>query len=266
MTSIATRLAGARGEARRDLEVLMCHVLRRSRAWLYAHGEVRLDAADADRLDALAARRTRGEPVAYLTGRREFWGLDLEVGPATLVPRPESELLVELCRAHVPASGYVLDVGTGSGAIAVALACECPDLTLTATDVDPAALEVARRNAERLGARVEFLVADLFEGLEGRCFDVVVSNPPYVAADDPHLAALAFEPRQALVGGKDGLDILRRLIADAPARLAPAGWLLVEHGADQGAAVRDLFAAAGFRDVHTHPDLAGLERATLGRR
>jgi release factor glutamine methyltransferase len=266
MTSIGARLAAARGEERRDLEVLMCHVLGRSRAWLYAHGEARLDTADADRLDALAARRARGEPVAYLTGRREFWGLDLEVGPATLVPRPETELLVELCRAHVPPSGCVLDVGTGAGAIVLALARECPELTLTATDIDPAALAVARRNAERLDARVEFLVADLFEGLAGRRFDVVVSNPPYVAADDPHLEALAFEPRRALVGGKDGLDVLRRLIAGAPARLAPAGWLLVEHGADQGAAVRNLFAAAGLRDIHTQPDLAGHERATLGRR
>lgn len=266
MTSIGARLAAARGEERRDLEVLMCHVLGRSRAWLYAHGEAHLDAADGDRLDALAARRARGEPVAYLTGHREFWGLDLEVGPAALVPRPETELLVELCRARLPPTGCVLDVGTGSGAVVLALARECPELTLTATDVDPAALAVARRNAERLDARVEFLVADLFEGLAGRCFDVVVSNPPYVATDDPHLEALAFEPRRALVGGQDGLDVLRRLIAGAPARLAPAGWLIVEHGADQGATVRNLFTAAGFRDIHTQPDLAGHERATLGRR
>ena len=264
MTTVAARLAAARGEARRDVEVLLGHLLGRSRAWLYAHGECVLTDAQTEGLDALVARRELGEPVAYLTGRREFWGLELEVGPETLVPRPDTEILVEQCLAHIPVRGSVLDVGTGAGAVVLAVARERPDACLTATDIDPDALAVARRNAERLGAAVEFLVADLYDGLAGLRFDVIVSNPPYVAEHDPHLATLRFEPRRALVAGPDGLAVLRRLIAGAPDVLEPGGWLVVEHGAEQGASVRTLFAASGFSSIRSERDLAGHERVTLG--
>jgi release factor glutamine methyltransferase len=266
VSRIDALLARRAGEARRDLEVLLGHVLRRPRAWLYAHGDTELDDVAERELEALLARRDAGEPVAYLVGEREFYGLDFAVGPAVLVPRPETELLVEIAAAHTPPGGRVLDVGTGSGAIVIALATTRPDATFVAVDVDPAALAVARCNAARHRVLVAFTESDVFADLEATGFDVIVSNPPYVRAGDPQLATLRHEPRHALVGGVDGLAVIDRLVAGAPDRLRREGLLVVEHGADQGPAVRALFARAGLRDVETVADLAGLPRATLGRR
>lgn len=263
MTSGAA-LAGAAEllGTRLDAELLLAHVLDATRAGVIARDERELTPEQQGDFEQLLARRLAGEPLAYLTGTKEFWSLKLEVTPDVLVPRPETELLVEWGLSLRPSA--VLDVGTGSGAIALALARELPGVAIVATDLSPAALAVAARNAvaHRL-ERVRFEQANLFP-VEGR-FDLIVSNPPYVAEGDPHLADLKFEPALALTSGRDGLDALRALVAGAPQYLRPGGWLLVEHGATQGAAVRALFAAAGFGAVETRRDFAGLERATGGR-
>ena len=250
-------------EERRDREVLLAHVLRCDRARLYAHPEQ--EVLDHPVLDALLERRARHEPVAYLTGHRAFWSMDLTVTRDVLVPRVETELVVELALARLADTGRVLDLGTGSGAIALAIARERPGLTVSASDVSAEALVVARANGARHGIVVEWLQRDWLTGIGGT-FDVIVANPPYVADADPHLAALCWEPRLALVAGADGLTALQRIVREAPARIVTGGWLLVEHGCDQGARVRELFRAAGFVDVTTHCDLAGLERATAGKR
>jgi release factor glutamine methyltransferase len=251
-----------------DAGLLLAHILGTTRARLLAHAEVAVEPAAAERYATLIERRAAGEPLAYLTGRREFWSLELAVTPAVLVPRPETELLVERALALPAASvGCVVDLGTGSGAVALALAVERPRWQITATDVSAAALAVARANATRLGLAVEFCEGDWFAPLAGRRFDLVVSNPPYVAADDPALAtpALAHEPRLALTPGTDALGCLRAIVRGAPRHLAPGGWLLLEHGADQGAAVRGELVLAGFRYVRSHRDLGGHERATEGQ-
>lgn len=257
-----------RDEARRDGEVLLGYCLGRSRSWLFTWPEAEVPAASAARYRDLLARRRAGEPVAYLVGERDFWSLSLRVTAATLVPRPDTETLVSWALGlSLPDDARVLDAGTGSGAIALALASERPGWRVTAVDRDPAALAVAADNAERLGlGPVRFLESDWFAALGGERFDLVVANPPYLAADDPHLAgpALAHEPQQALVAGPTGLEDLAALVAAAPGCLAPGGWLLLEHGCDQGAAVRGMLADAGFEAVATHRDLAGLERASGG--
>jgi len=275
-------LAGAAGVlgTRLDAELLLAHVLDVPRATVIARDDRELTPEELGDFERLLARRLAGEPLAYLTGTREFWSLELEVTPDVLVPRPETELLVEWCLSLPPSSSFprtresslsVLDIGTGSGAIALAIARELPQARVVASDISPAALAVARRNAARVGvANVEFAESDLFERLDSRVrgndgFDVIVSNPPYVAEGDPHLAELRFEPALALTSGADGLDALRAIVAGAPAYLRDGGWLLVEHGATQGAAVRELFARAGLADVATRRDLAGHERATGGR-
>ena len=253
-----------------EAALLLAHVLQRSRGWLFAHAGDAVAEADAMAYDTLLARRERGEPVAYLCGRRGFWTLDLAVTPDTLIPRPETELLVELALARLPPSGEarIADLGTGSGAIALALASERPRARVVATDASAAALEVARGNARRLGlGNVEFREGDWFGALPDARFDVVASNPPYIAEDDPHLARgdLRHEPPAALASGSDGLDAIRRIVADAPAHLSPGGWLLVEHGWTQGASVRGLMQAAGLSAVSTHRDLEDRDRITLGR-
>jgi release factor glutamine methyltransferase len=271
-SSVEDWLEARSPDERRDREVLVAFLTGRSRAWLYAHGDERLSAAVTSRLERFLERRRAGEPIAYLIGHREFFGLDLEVGPTVLVPRPETELLVELALtglapgASASAGQRVLDLGTGSGAIAIAIAKSRPDCTVSAIDVDVAALDVAERNAARHAVHIEFLASDWFEALRGRRFELIVSNPPYVAEGDPHLDALAFEPRLALAAGRDGLDALATVIGGAAEHLESRGRLIVEHGAEQGEAVRSLFARARLRDVATHRDLAGLERATLGRK
>lgn len=275
-TTAADLLAGAAAglpghEGRHEAEVLLLHVLGRERAWLFAHGDSPVEAMQRQRFLALVARRAAGEPVAYLTGRRGFWTLDLEVTPATLVPRAETELLVEQALELLPAGEGrdVLDLGTGSGAIALALASERPLARVTATDASAAALEVASRNAAAHGlGRVRLVQGNWFAPLTGQRFDLVVSNPPYIAAGDPHLARgdLRFEPATALASGPQGLDDIALIAAQAPAHLHAGGWLLLEHGHDQGAAVRAVLQAAGLGEVATCQDLEGRDRVTRGRR
>jgi release factor glutamine methyltransferase len=259
---------------RLDAELLLAHVLDVSRANVIARDDRVLTPEEQGDFEQLLARRLAGEPLAYLTGTREFWSLELEVTRDVLVPRPETELLVEWTLSSPPrtrGSGLsVLDIGTGSGAIALAVAKELPQARVVASDVSAAALAVARRNAASIGvANLQFVESNLFEGLGPRFrgddgYDVIVSNPPYVAEGDPHLAELRFEPALALTSGADGLDALRAIVAGAPGHLRAGGWLLVEHGATQGPAVRALFARAGFAAVETRRDLAGFERATGG--
>lgn len=276
MTDAAPRVAGLLAQARLvidpvDADLLLAHALGKSRTWLFAHAGDVVDRADADRFRALLARRIAGEPVAYLIGTRGFWTLDLAVTPATLVPRPETELLVELALARLPpdAPMRVADLGTGSGAIALALAKERPHAEVVAIDASEAALAVARSNAVRNGLRnVTFRAGSWLDPLAGETFDLIASNPPYIADGDPHLGQgdLRFEPPMALSSGADGLDAIRVITRDAPACLCPGGWLLLEHGWDQAPAVRALLAAACFEAVATHPDLARRDRVTLGRR
>ena len=213
---------------------------------------------------AFLARRAAGEPVAYILGRKEFYGMELEVTPAVLVPRPETELLVDLALARKPAC--VLDLGTGSGAIALALKRHLPSARVVAADASAEALAVAQRNAARFGLDIEWRLGRWFEPLAGECFDGIVCNPPYVAVGDPHLAALPFEPRLALLAGVDGLDAIRLLAREAPAHLVPGGWLLLEHGMGQHQAVRALLEAAGLETEAGWPDLAGIPRVAGGRR
>lgn len=253
-----------------DTELLLAEALGRSRSWLYAHPEAAVPAPARARFEALLARRQAGEPVAYLLGRQGFWSLELEVSPATLIPRPETELLVELALARLPAgqSLRVADLGTGSGAIALALARERPQAHVVATDASAEALTVARRNAARLGlGRVEFRDGDWLVPLAQERFDLIASNPPYIEQDDPHLAQgdLRFEPPAALASGADGLDAIRVIVRDAGRHLHPGGWLLLEHGWNQGPAVRVLLEAAGFSEVATERDLEGRDRVSLGR-
>lgn len=267
----SARLGGI--DARHEAELLLLHVLERPRSWLFAHATDPLAAADQAAFETLLARRMAGEPVAYLTGRRGFWTLDLEVDPATLIPRPETERLVELALERLPSdqSLQLADLGTGSGAIALALASERPQAQVLATDASPGALAVAARNAARHELRnVCFAEGghDWYAPLQGARFDLIASNPPYIASDDPHLdqGDLRFEPASALASGVDGLDDIRRIVDGGQAHLRPGGWLLIEHGWDQGAAIRALFDAAGFAEVQTAQDLEQRDRITLGRR
>ena len=243
-------------------------VLGKNSAWLIAHADEPVSLESEQAFAALAGRRGRGEPVAYILGEREFYGLEFRVAPAVLIPRPETELLVELALARIPgnAAVRVLDLGTGSGAIAVALAKERPQAQLTAVDVDYAALGVARENARRHGVRVRFYCGDWLGPLPGETFDLIVSNPPYVAAGDPHLALgdVRFEPQRALLGGADGLDCIRTIVVKARPHLRSGAWLLFEHGYDQAEACRALLQAQGYSEVQSWPDLAGIPRVSGG--
>ena len=269
-TTVAQALqqALALGLPRIDAQLLLLHALgqpRDARAWLLTH--------DGDALgdvqpyfEALCQRRLAGEPVAYLTGRKEFYGLALQVDARVLDPRPDTETLVDWALQLLPGDGHglrIADLGTGSGAIALALQQQRPQAEVWAVDASEDALAVARANAERLGLPLHLARSDWLSALEGR-FDAIVTNPPYIRDEDPHLAALRHEPRQALASGADGLDDIRRIVQAAPACLRGGGWLLIEHGWDQAGAVRALLSARGFAQVQSREDLAGIERASGG--
>lgn len=254
-----------------EAELLLAHVIDRPRSWLFAHDDGCPDAVQQARFEHLVGRRAAGAPIAYLTGVRGFWRFDLTVSPATLIPRPETERLVELALERLPADRVldVADLGTGSGAIALAIATERPAARVLATDASAEALEVARGNAARLGlSNVRFAHGDWCAPLGDARFDLIASNPPYIAADDPHLEQgdLRHEPPSALASGPDGLDAIRVIARDAYERVRPGGWLLLEHGFDQGAAVRAVLTRASWCDVETALDLEQRDRVTLGRR
>ena len=270
-------------EARVDAQTLLRHALGVTRAWLIAHADHALGSEEQARFNSLLQRRLRGEPVAYILGSREFYGLDFSVAPGVLIPRPDTETLVEAALRLIPetppshqpapASGRgsplrILDLGTGSGAIAIAIAVNRFDTAVTAADQSEAALTIARGNAEKLGAtNLRLLKSDWFSALKDELFDIVVSNPPYIAEADPHLSQgdLCFEPSSALASGADGLDDIRLIIADTPAHLERGGWLLLEHGYDQAERVAGLLKEAGFTEIGHATDLGGIQRVTLGR-
>lgn len=256
--------------ARLDAEVLLAACLGQPRSYLHAWPERTVDDAARQQYGNWIQRRADGEPVAHLTGVREFWSLPLTVTPDTLIPRPETETLVELALAKLPADRAcrVADLGTGSGAIALAIASERPRCEIIATDNSASALAVAQENAERLGIRnVRFVAGHWCEPLPGSLFDFILGNPPYIAVGDPHLDTgdVRYEPPTALAAGSDGLDDLRTIASTARAHLRPGGWLVVEHGYDQGDHVARLFCASGYAEVSTHSDTAGLSRVTMGR-
>ncbi|WP_412461474.1 peptide chain release factor N(5)-glutamine methyltransferase [Pseudomonas sp. SC11] len=273
MTIIASLLRNAQlpdsSSARLDAELLLSAALGKSRSYLHTWPERIVSSEAADTYAAWLERRRAGEPVAYILGHQGFWKLDLEVAPHTLIPRPDTELLVEAALELLPASAaQVLDLGTGTGAIALALASECPAWQVTAVDRVEEAVALAERNRQRLHlANVQVRASHWFEALAGERFDLIISNPPYIASEDPHLSAgdVRFEPSSALVAGVDGLDDLRLIIARAPQHLVAGGWLLLEHGYDQASAVRELLTASGFSDVGSRRDLGGHERISLGR-
>lgn len=268
--ALAAALGLAHREARLEAQVLLCRTLNCSRAYLIAHDTDSLATGQTAAFDALLARRVAGEPVAYILGEREFFGLSFAVSPAVLIPRPETELLVELALDHRPENEpcRVLDLGTGSGAVAITIAKHRPLAEVVAVDQSAAALAVAQENAERLGAaNVRFLQSDWYAALAGQTFDLIVSNPPYIADADPHLGQgdLRFEPATALASGADGLVAIRTIVQGAPAHLREGGWLLFEHGYDQAAACRELLAQAGFHEVGSAADLAGIARVSFGQ-
>ena len=268
----ALRQAATAGLDRLDAQMLLLQALGRSphdRAWLIAHDSDPLAPEAGTRWQALLRRRLAGEPVAYLLGEKEFGGLNLQVDARVLVPRPDTEVLVEWALDALAPAGTkaqsLLDLGTGSGAIALTVATRRPDAQVTATDASADALAVAQANAQRLGVSVRFAQGAWLAAVPGERFDVIASNPPYIAEGDPHLAALTHEPLSALTAGPDGLDDLRLIVAQAPAALYPGGWLLLEHGHDQAAAVRELLTTRGFETVGSRTDLAGIERCSGGR-
>jgi release factor glutamine methyltransferase len=270
VATLKAALALAPDEARIEVQSLLLRVLNVQRAYLLAHPEQVLDEVQQNTYDTLLQRRLRGEPIAHLLGEREFFGLNFKVTPATLIPRPETELLVELAllRMQQGRAGRILDLGTGSGAVALSIAYARRDAEVVAVDASAAALQVARENAERLGIRnTSFLQSDWFTALNGQRFDLIVSNPPYVAAGDVHLARgdVRFEPLSALASGADGLDDIRCIILAAPQHLTAKGWLLLEHGYDQAEPVRALLKQNGFDDVFSEKDLAGIERVSGGQ-
>jgi release factor glutamine methyltransferase len=265
---VSRALAGA-GIEPREARLLLAEACGFSEASVIAQGERELPAEIEAHFAQMVARRRDGEPIAYIVGRREFYSLPLSVGPPVLIPRPETELLVDLALERLPpdASASVLDLGTGSGAIALAIKRNRPRARVVAVEIAATALEYAKRNAAKLGLEIELVHGRWFEPVGGERFDLVVSNPPYVALEDPHLnqGDLRFEPRYALVAGADGLDEIREIARSAGQFLSPGGWLLLEHGFGQAKTVQELLADAGFDAVTTWPDLAGIARATGGK-
>ena len=274
MSSIAQALAAAREKLNAaEARQLLGHVLQKPAAWLLAHDDEMLTEHQLAHYASLCARRRGGEPIAYLTGAREFYGRTFHVAPGVLIPRPETELLVDLAKSWTESrvgAGQtalrILDLGTGSGCIAISIALECTECELVAIDASEEALAIARTNAEQLGATVRIFCSDWFSMLADERFDLIVSNPPYIASGDAHLALgdLVHEPPTALSSGPDGLDAIRTIIATAPHFLRPAGSLWLEHGYDQAEAVRQLFQAAGYTDIRQHTDIAGIVRVSGG--
>ncbi len=253
-----------------EANLLLMSLLKVNRAWLIAHQDDELPASTDAAFEALLARRLKGEPIAYILGEREFFGLSLKVTPDTLIPRADTETLVEAALAKIPPNlpYSILDLGTGTGAIALAIAINRPQTQVTAVDASAGALTVAQENAVKLQIPdVQFVLSHWFDALAGKTFDVIVSNPPYIEADDIHLSQgdVRFEPRSALVSGQDGLNDIRHIIAHAPQHLNPQGWLMFEHGYNQANAVATLLQQAGFQHIETIKDLGGNERVTLGR-
>lgn len=296
MTTVTGALQAARGKlAAAEARLLLGHVLQQSAVWLLTHDDTELEEEQLTRFASLCARRRGGEPIAYLLGTREFYGREFHVAPGVLIPRPETELLVDIAKRKVggeagisrstvprlpngPASGrhssseaggtaQVLDLGTGSGCIAISIALECPQCEVVAVDASPAALTIARENVQRMGANVRLIESDWFDEIAAERFDLIVSNPPYIAAADPHLALgdLRHEPPTALASGKDGLDAIRRIVSSAPHFLRPHGSLWLEHGYDQANALREMLAA-DFVDIEQIEDLAGIIRISGGTR
>ncbi|WP_060512487.1 peptide chain release factor N(5)-glutamine methyltransferase [Pseudomonas sp. NBRC 111124] len=273
MTIIASLLRNAQlpdsPSERLDAELLLAAAIGKSRSFLHTWPERIVSSEDAETYAGYLQRRRAGEPVAYILGQQGFWKIDLEVAPHTLIPRPDTELLVETALELQPASpAKVLDLGTGTGAIALALASECPAWQVTAVDRVEEAVALAERNRQRLGlSNVQVLASHWFASLAGQRFDLILSNPPYIRAEDPHLVEgdVRFEPSSALVAGTDGLEDLRVIVTQAPEHLLPGGWLLLEHGYDQAADVRALLTARGFAEVASRKDLGGHERISLGR-
>jgi release factor glutamine methyltransferase len=265
VTRAAETLADVSESPRLDAEVLLARALDLPRSYLYAHPEEVLDEASSARFFATLEKRLEGLPLAYITGEKEFWSLSLAVGPGALVPRPETELLVELALREIPRRGELslLDLGTGSGAIAAALASERPACRIVATDVSLAALKIAKHNATKLElGNIDFVAADWTSPLSGQRFDLIVSNPPYVRPDDPALDKLCFEPKLALVSGSDGLDAIRTLARECGRLLVPSGALMLEHGEDQRDDVVRILAEEGWSGIQCFNDLAGRPRVT----
>ena len=265
--TLGEALTAARSKIDRlDARLLLQYATGCSHTDLLARPETPVIAPAYEQFSEWVERRIAGEPLAYLVAEAEFRGRVFQVSPAVLIPRPETEVLIDLAREKLQGlvAPRVLDLGTGSGIVAISLALECPAATLVAVDLSKEAISVARNNAGRLGARVDFRQGDWLAPVVGERFDLIVSNPPYVADGDPHLAlnGLPFEPQMALTDGADGLACIRSIVADAPAHLKPGGWLLFEHGYDQGAASRNLLTAAGFKAASTFPDLAGIDRVS----
>lgn len=269
---LATTLNLPANEAAIEARILLRHVLGGvSRAWLISHDDQALTPGQQSLFEGLLQRRLKGEPIAYILGQREFYGLDLKLTEDVLIPRPDTETLVEAALLRIPSDRpcSVLDLGTGSGAIAIAIALHRPLASVTAVDRSGTALAVARSNAERLGTgNLRLLQSNWFSALGGQIFDVIVSNPPYIAAADPHLRQgdLRFEPPDALASGADGLDDIRIIVAQAPTHLGQGGWLLLEHGYDQAEQVAGLLKQAGLREIGHAADLAGIQRVTLGKK
>ena len=263
------RLSPISDSARLDAEIMLCQTIDMPRSYLFAHPEDELDDLSRDRFDTLLLRRLQGEPMSYITGTREFWSHELQVSPATLVPRPETELLVELALREIPrkAEWEILDLGTGSGAIAISIAAERPLCTITATDASTDALAIARQNVRQADlSNVTCLSGNWTDPVADKRFNIIVCNPPYVREDDEALKDLRFEPLSALASGEDGLDDIRVLATDCLSVLKDDGWFLMEHGADQKDDVAAVLKAEGWRDIRCHNDLAGLPRVTAARR
>ena len=265
-----TQLASVSDSARLDAELLLMHVLKCTRAYLFTWPEKPLTQEQSQQLDVLLERRLTGHPIAHITSEREFWGLALKVTADTLIPRPDTEILVEqaLEKLSMLASPRIIDLGTGTGAIALALASECPNATIYALDQSDKALAVAQENGERLQLKVNWVHSDWFKKIDPQLkFDLIVSNPPYIETDDPHLSQgdVRFEPISALTSGSDGLDDIRTICAQAPDYLNNGGWLMIEHGYNQKQAIQRIFLAAGFSDIHTQKDYGDNDRVTLGR-